>query len=166
MRKRPSGEGEERPSTENLCYKAAAYCSGAEHCRSEIAEKVTQWGGDEEQIALIIAYLEEENYISESRYAHAFVNDKIRFQGWGRQKVRMALSMKEIDGDVTDDALDDFPEEEYMQVLKSLIEKKSRSLQNEEGDSFNMKLLRFLAGRGFAYGEIQKALSEMNSDDE
>lgn len=165
MRRR-SDDDAEAPSTESLCYKAAAYCSGAEHCRSEVAEKVRQWGGTEEQVGLILAYLEQENYISEARYAAAFVRDKIRYQGWGRQKIRMALSQKNIEGDLIDDALAEFSEEEYMQVLKQLISKKSRTLQNEEEEAFNMKMLRFLAGRGFTYGEIQKALAEISEDDE
>ena len=79
-----------------LLNKAAAYCAAAEHCRSEVQTKLLQWGASAGQAGDILDQLEDQGFISESRYCAAFVNDKIRFQGWGKEKIRMALKQKRL----------------------------------------------------------------------
>lgn len=142
-----------------LQSKAAAYCATAEHCRSEVLTKLAQWGANSALAEEIADWLEEENYISESRYAEAFVADKIRFQGWGKKKIRMALAYKQVDDDAIDDALDAFPEEEYMERLQEIILEKTRLLGSEDTQQFQSKMFRFLASRGFSFSEIKKATS-------
>jgi regulatory protein len=59
--------------------RVAAYCSTAEHCRAEIAEKLQRWGIAYDAIDRIINRLEQEKYIDEERFCRAFINDKYRF---------------------------------------------------------------------------------------
>ena len=49
--------------------RVAAYCSTAEHCRAEIAEKLQRWGIAYDAIDRIINRLEQENYIDEDASA-------------------------------------------------------------------------------------------------
>ena len=56
--------------------RVAAYCSTAEHCRAEIAEKLQRWGIAYDAIDRIINRLEQEKYIDEERFCRAFINDK------------------------------------------------------------------------------------------
>lgn len=49
--------------------RVAAYCSTAEHCRAEIAEKLQRWGIAYDAIDRIINRLEQEKYIDEERFA-------------------------------------------------------------------------------------------------
>ena len=79
-----------------LLNKAAAYCAAAEHCRSEVQTKLLQWGASANQTSDILDQLEDQGFLSETRYCSAFVNDKIRFQGWGKEKIRMALKQKRL----------------------------------------------------------------------
>lgn len=142
--------------TEQLCARAAAYCSLCEHCPYEVEEKLRQWGADAEQVELIVCYLEEEGYLSESRYVTAYVHDKLHIQGWGRQKISMMLAAKRIDKMLVREALEAISEEEYMAVLAHVAELKRRSLRGEDEEQQKAKLYRYLAGRGFTYGEIQR----------
>ena len=71
--------------------RVAAYCSTAEHCRAEIAEKLQRWGIAYDAIDRIINRLEQEKYIDEERFCRAFINDKYRFAKWGKMKIGQAL---------------------------------------------------------------------------
>lgn len=142
--------------TEQLCARAAAYCSLSEHCPYEVEEKLRQWGADVEQVELIICYLEEENYLSEQRYVEAYVHDKLHIQGWGRQKISMMLAAKRVDKTLVREALEAIREEEYLAVLARVAEQKRHSLRGEDEEQLKAKLYRYLMGRGFTYGEIQQ----------
>lgn len=74
--------------------RVAAYCSTAEHCRAEIAEKLQRWGIAYDAIDRIINRLEQEKYIDEKRFCRAFINDKYRFAKWGKMKIGQALQLK------------------------------------------------------------------------
>lgn len=149
--------------TEMLKAKASAYCALTEHCLSEVGEKLFSWGASAEQKEQILDWLQDENYISEERYCRAFVADKIRFQGWGRQKISMALAQKRLPQALVREALEAFPEEEYLAKLAELVEKKSRQLAGEEPMQFKSKMLRFLTSRGFSFADISKVLSDVSS---
>ena len=70
-----------------LLNKAATYASRCEHCESEVREKLLTWGGSCEEADEIIAYLIEERYIDNQRYANSYVKDKFRFNHWGKYKI-------------------------------------------------------------------------------
>ncbi len=145
---------------EEILYKAAAYCSLAEHCESEVRQKLTAWGMSEEALQdKIVDYLYDEKYISEERYCRAFVHDKLLYQGWGRMKIRAMLQAKRLPAAAIQQALAQINEEEYQRILQDLLAKKAKALQSETEEMRKMKLLRFAASRGFSYGEIEAALS-------
>ncbi len=74
--------------------KAAAYCSSAEHCTAEVVAKLDAWGIPAEGQARILARLVQEHYIDEARYARFYINDKFRFNKWGRNKIIQGLRAK------------------------------------------------------------------------
>lgn len=155
MWKRPNSNS--RPITrEEAQYKAAAYCSTAEHCPQEVRDKLLAWGASPEQIEQVLDYLTDENFISEERFCRAFVNDKIRFQKWGKEKVRQALALKRLPTLLVQEALEAFPDEDYMDVLNDLAAKKRHELRGEEPEVGRAKLCRFLMGRGFSYRDIER----------
>lgn len=155
---------EQPVSTESLCARAAAYCSTTEHCRSEVYDKLRDWGADAEQQQVILDYLEEEHYINDARYACAYTNDKIRFQGWGKKKIRMMLYQKKINPDYISDALNQFSNEEYLAILRQLMEKKAHPTPISEinfYDKEGQKILRFLFSHGFSYSDIQQVANDI-----
>lgn len=151
---------------ELLRAKASAYCALTEHCLSEVGEKLVAWGASAAQKEAILDWLQDEDYVSEPRYCAAFVADKIRFQGWGKQKIRAALSQKRLPGDLVSEALEAFPEEEYLTALRTVYRQKARQLEGEEPQQFKLKMLRFLASRGFSFGDISRVLSDLPALDD
>ena len=109
--------------------RVAAYCSTAEHCRAEIAEKLQRWGIAYDAIDRIINRLEQEKYIDEERFCRAFINDKYRFAKWGKMKIGQALQLKKISSSVYWPYLNEIDEEEYHAVLQKLLAAKRKSVR-------------------------------------
>ncbi len=139
-------------SEQDLLVKAQNYCSLAEHCVAEVREKLYQWGAPAAVQETIIQKLCQSGFIDEQRYAAAFVHDKVAFQGWGREKIRMMLLMKHIPSAFVEEAIGGIDEEVYNQQLDRLIEQKRGEVP--------LKIARFLAQRGFTTAEICKYLQK------
>ena len=134
---------------EGMLAKMAVYCSKSERCAQEVRAKIAQAGLPEAAAERIIARLREEKFIDEARYARFFVNDKARFNKWGRVKIGYELYKKEIPEAIREEALAAIDEEEYRTTLTSLLRAKIRTVKGGDGQEMFQKLLRFAAGRGF-----------------
>jgi len=137
----------------------AALCAQAEHCEQEMRDKMKRWELDETVQNRVINRLTEERYIDNERYARAFVKDKIRYNKWGRRKVQQALWMKRIDTDIQQRVLDEIDEKEYLDVLRSLLKQKRKSIKAENDYELNQKLVRFALSRGFTFDIIRQCLN-------
>ena len=73
---------------------AERYCSGAEHCCTEVRAMLERRNVESADIDRVINHLVKEGYIDEARYARALVHDKVRFAKWGRKKIAQALWQK------------------------------------------------------------------------
>lgn len=132
-----------------MLHRAAAYCSAADRCVQDVQKKIDAAGLPPEAAERIIARLLKERFIDESRYARFFVNDKLRFNKWGRVKIAYELYKKNIPASIKEEALAGIDENEYRSLLLDLLKSKKKSTKGkDERDLFN-KLLRFAAGRGF-----------------
>lgn len=140
--------------------RAAGLCCQSEHCVADITEKLLRWGVSREDSGRIIDRLIDEKYIDESRYALAYVRDKVRFSHWGRVKIKSMLRMLRISEQDISNAFDSFDEEEYLGVLEGVIESKRKTLPDAESYASRVKLIRFALQRGFEMHEIAKFISE------
>ncbi len=143
----------------------AAQCAQAEHCQHEMLEKMRRWNLDEEAQAKVMARLVRERYVDDERYARAFVKDKIRYNKWGRRKIEQALWQKHIDNDIQQQVLDDVNPEEYVQMLRPLLQQKRKSTKAESPYELKQKLIRFAMGRGFGFDIIRQCM-EVTDEDE
>ena len=141
--------------------KAAAYCTLCERCISEVKAKLDSWGIGYASQTKILERLIDEKFIDENRYCRAFVNDKLRFNHWGRIKIRAKLIEKRLPRELIADALENIDEEEYNNVLRTLLANKAKEANTNEERKRREKLLRFAASRGFEPSIIMK---QMNFD--
>lgn len=126
----------------------ADLCARAEHCESEIRDKLRRLPLRSREAEEIIDFLVDQGFIDDARYARSYANDKMRFSGWGRLKIRMGLIAKRIDREEIADALDSLDEEEYKAVAERVARAKAKSLDLSDYDGRN-KLYRHLLSRGF-----------------
>ncbi|WP_294593121.1 regulatory protein RecX [uncultured Bacteroides sp.] len=138
--------------------RVAAYCSTAEHCRAEIAEKLQRWGIAYDAIERILDRLEQDKYIDEERFCRAFINDKYRFAKWGKVKIKQALQLKKIPSVTYHSFLNEIDEEEYLSILRDLLNSKRKSVRAENEYELNGKLMRFAFSRGFEMKDIRRCI--------
>lgn len=140
-------------SLAQLCAKAEAYCAAAEHCVWEVRQKLLQWKATSEQVEDILAHLQIAHFIDEQRYCHAFVHDKLLYQGWGRIKIRVQLQAKNLPSKNIEQALQEIDNTEYYHILDRVIASKQRTIKTNDPQA-REKMIRFLLQRGFTYEEI------------
>lgn len=138
----------------------AAYCSGAEHCCSEVRAKLMRSTDDELCCERVLARLAADRYIDDERYSRAFIHDKLQFAKWGRKKIRQELWRKEIPESIYSEPLQQIDEEKYCTTLKDILEAKRRSVKGRDAYEIKMKLARFAASRGFEMNLIFDVLGE------
>lgn len=145
-------------------YKAEAYCSSVERCIAEVEAKLEQWGATAEVKEKVISHLLKEKYIDQKRYSVAFVRDKYRFNQWGRIKINQALRLKKIPSDIIAMGMEEIDEQEYMEILAGLIERKKKTLKARTDYERNGKLIRFAIGRGFEMEAVLRCVKQADCD--
>ena len=102
-----------------------------------------------------------ERFIDESRFARYFVNDKLRFNKWGRVKINYEMQRKGIPSSIRSEALEGIDEQEYRSILLSLLKSKKKVTRGKDDREVYAKLLRFAAGRGFETRETSRCLKQL-----
>lgn len=144
---------------------AERYCSGAEHCCQEVRQMLERRKAESADIERIIKYLIKEGYIDESRYAAAFVHDKVRFAKWGRAKIAQALWQKRIPADVADEALASIDEDEYMAALKDVVASRYRQTKGATEYERKIKTMKSVCSRGYEPALVRRVLSMSDTPD-
>lgn len=137
-------------SKENY-IKLSNYCAACERCKADAIEKMRRLGIEETEQHEILEKLVKEGFIDEQRYANAFTMDKFRFSHWGKRKIEYALRAKHVPDCFIYNALDSIDPDEYAKVKDSVKTAKEKTLKGDKNSMENRaKVLRFMAGRGFA----------------
>lgn len=134
---------------------ATGRCALRECCRFDIRRKWMEGGLDEATCERLLDRLEDDGFIDETRYARAFVHDKLEYDRWGRLKMTQALRLKGISRRDIDAAMAEvIVPERYAEILRSVLQAKLRTLNfdpadREEAYKASQKLVRHAASRGF-----------------
>ena len=104
--------------------KLEALCAYQERCSYELNSKMISWGILENDRNALLADLISNNFLSEERFAEAFVSGKTRIKKWGKIKIRVELKRKQISDYSIKNALDKIDDSIYIENLKHLLEKK------------------------------------------
>lgn len=149
-----------------MLHRTAAYCSIAERCIQDIEKKIKAAGLSQEESSRIVTRLQKERFIDEQRFAHYFVNDKLRFNKWGRIKINYELQKKGIPSSIRQEALETIDNEEYKTLLYSLLKSKKRTTKGKNEQEIYLKLVRFASGRGFEGEFITLCLRKLFNGEE
>ena len=141
--------------------KVMALCSSKECCCFDIRKKLESYDLSTEDTEKIMTRLLKEKFIDESRYAKAFVNDKFKYNGWGKIKIASQLKLKHISSEDIHEALSNIDEDEYMEKISSLLTSKRKSLKYKDNYDLKVKLLRFGMSRGFESDILYKLVGEV-----
>jgi regulatory protein len=141
--------------------KAMKLCSVKEYAPFEIEQKLKSWEISDEAIREIIETLRGEKFLDEFRMARYFVNDRLRFNKWGKVKTKYMLQQKKLVPEAISDALEQINEEEYLKVLYDELVKKRKVIKDTDEYRVKAKLFQFASGRGFEADIIYKMLEKV-----
>jgi regulatory protein len=111
-----------------LLAKVQKFCDYQERYQQEVRDKLFSWGAKPDEIEQILCQLVEQDYINEERFARAFARGKFRIKQWGKNKIRQELKFRKISEYCIKQGVLEISDDEYLNVLKNVIEKKSRNL--------------------------------------
>ena len=84
-----------------------------------------------EAIDQITVHLIQEDFLNEERFARSFTRGKSRIKNWGRRRIRLELSQKEISEKLIRLALEEIDQTAYLHRFHSLAEKRWSELEAE-----------------------------------
>lgn len=142
----------------------AALCSVSEHCESDVRDKLQRASLSDADSDKIVERLYEQSYLDTARYCRAYVLDKMRFNQWGRIKIQQALRAKGLPEADIRQALQEIPQDEYLQVLRHVLAQKARTIHDDDLYLRKQKLMRFAVGRGFVLQEVMDELEAMEDE--
>jgi len=145
--------------TEQEAYqKLSALCAMSEQCCYDVMQKLKRWEVEPTIAERIVAKLVKERFIDEERYARAFVRDKFRYNHWGRVRIELELKKRKIASRHIEMGMEELKEEDNLETLRQIIEKKRPSVKGKNDYEIKGKLIRFALGRGFEMEDILRVM--------
>ena len=145
---------------EIVMKRAASFCAESERNVAEVERKLRKWGVDDDDIDSIIDRLKSDDFLNEERYCKAYINDRFRLNHWGKVKIVYELKKRGLDKEYIDAALADIDDDEYIEVLKEVVEAKRQNLKDTDTYSASAKILRYALTRGFESDIVSKVIKD------
>lgn len=137
-------------------------CSIREYCEHDIRLKLKRFELSDSEMEAIIIKLKTDNFLSEERFATAFVRDKSRLEGWGTRKIAFALKNRRVSEEAISSALSQIDVESERQTLEKILTAKAKGIkEEEEREKRRAKLIRFALSRGFSYDKILEVVNKI-----
>lgn len=149
---------------DQILDKMAKYCAYQERCVKEVTDKLGTFDLSPKDREGILAYLLDNRFVSDERFAKSFVKGKINQSGWGINKIRFHLLQKGIDKTLIDEALGQTDEEIYRQRLVGILQAKAKTVNAENDFEMKRKLAAFAMQRGFEAPLVWEVLKELFED--
>lgn len=141
--------------------KAANFCAYQERTHHEVKEKLMEvgvYGDDSEEI---VVWLIENNYLNEERFAKVFAGSKFRQKHWGRLKIRQELKLRKLSEYCIKAGMAEINDEDYLDTLLKIIDKKAHSLKGENPMLLKQKLVRYALSKGFENDLVWQTVNEI-----
>ena len=133
--------------------KAVGYLARAEQSRFGLTRKLIEKKYDKKYVEAALAYLEWRGYLSDLRFATAWLNTRKINHFEGRSRLSAELTARGIARDVANKALDEFfTENDEDELCRKAYEKLSKSKADE-------KLTAALLRSGFSMKQIKSIIS-------
>ena len=133
--------------------KAVGYLARAEQSRFGLTRKLIEKKYDKKYVEAALTYLEWRGYLSDLRFATAWLNTRKINHFEGRSRLSAELAARGISRDVANKALDEFfTENDEDELCRKAYEKLSKSKADE-------KLIAALLRSGFSMKQIKSIIS-------
>jgi regulatory protein len=152
--------------SEEILSKIYKFCTYQERCRSEVRRKLLKLGTEEEKVEEVLAHLEAENFLNETRFATAFTRGKFIYKKWGRQKIRYELRQKQIPHELIEAAIEEeIDDESYVIAMRKLMRPRMKKLAGKPHMEKKSELSRFLVMKGYESGLMSGTIEDFLAEE-
>lgn len=141
-------------------------CARAEKSEGDARRLMRGWGLAAADAERVLARLVRDRFIDDSRYAEAFVREKLHLSGWGEYKIRTALQRKGVARETIDAALAQADRSQMAERLAEQLARKARTTRHATSYELKTKLIRYGLSLGYDYETVLDRVSALISDTE
>ena len=141
--------------------KMAKYCAYQERCVKDVKDKLKTFDIPQEEREKIMAYLIDNRFVNDERFAKSFVRGKVNQSGWGLNKIRFHLIQKGIAKELIDEALEQTDEEVYRQRLTDILTTKAKTVKAASEFEKKRKLAAYAMQKGFEGNLVWEVLKDL-----
>lgn len=142
--------------------RAVAYIQNVERASGQVKSTLKRNGYHDDVIDKVLLTLQENRYVSDTRFAGLWVD--ARANKLGRNRIRQELRMKGVDEETTRRALEAFTEDDELEMAVMQAKKLQRRYDDEK------KLLNAMIRKGYSFSVAKRALKmageEIDIDEE
>jgi len=138
-----------RDQEKEVISRLERFCAYTERCEADIIKKLREWKVPEEYYPEMLEYLREWRFVDQDRYGRLFANGKFKLKGWGKQKIRLNLSARQVDETIISEVLDEMDEDSYIGKLDQLLTRKRALMKEADIFILKNKLYRFAVQKGY-----------------
>lgn len=136
-------------SRDEALAKLQKYCAYQDRCHKEVRSKLLDLGIYGQDLEEIIVELIKDNFLNEVRFAQSFARGKFRIKRWGKIKIKQEMKLKALSDYCIRKGLAEIDEEEYIETIDRLLNKKADVIKGENQFEKNRKLAAFAIQKGF-----------------
>ena len=125
------------------------FCAYQERCHKEVAQKLYDLHMIPEAREKITLHLLQHNFLNEERFSKAFARGKFSIKNWGRIRIVNELKFRNISPYNIKTALKEIDEDEYLNTIQKVAEKKWALLKEPNAFKKRSKLLTYLSSKGY-----------------
>ncbi len=141
--------------------KIESYCAYQDRCHKEVANKLREMGMIPRAIDQIIGHLIQENFLNEERFAKSYARGKFNIKKWGKKRIVNELKMRDISKYNITSALKEIDENEYLNTLNLLAEKRLEAIREKNIQKRRKKLADYLLYRGWESHLVYEKITEL-----
>lgn len=108
----------------------------------------------------VLKKLKKKKLLDDSEFAAWWVNQRLDFKFFGKQKLRTELIIKGIKREIIDSVLAEIDQTELLELAKKLLQKKKKVYQKLKPRELRQKLINHLQRRGFSWEIIKTAIDD------
>ena len=149
----------------SLLQQAIKLLAARDHSVAELRAKLAKYEDDPEAIEDVLARCRDMKYLDDSRFARVF-SESLARKGKGQYFIQMELQKRGVDGAIISATLGHLGDEHVR--AEEAAHKKLPSLATYPPKEQQLKLVRFLVGRGFSSSVAYQTAHSLvhNSQDE
>lgn len=134
--------------------------------KKEIEDFLIKKEFDKDTVKEVIEILCKENYLDDSIYSKAFINDKILLSNDGPNKIYNKLIDMGVDKDIVKENIIIFTEDIQKEKIKKIVDKQVSANRNKSAYALKNKVINYLYNQGYNKSLIVDYLNTISIKDD